>query len=365
MLGLGCYSSSDSEDEKAVPPKPEPVKARAASGPGNPGSNAIVLPQVAVDASAAREAVSETAERRCEDLEPVVPPSFASLPKPKKHKRKKKRKRKKDEASTLAKTQPDAYRASDASPAPGIAHETSLVSLLPRPEQTGEVEADTGVEPTTSQGSGQTEKVSTRGTSEPEAYPDTSSQYPTTHALATVNCTSTNAALAATSGPAPLPMNAWGTPSTSSGGPASSRAPTSYGPSSYGPARPNPKTTVHGIDLSRCTDPAMAAELKRAGVKIMDVRAENLRQQSREERMREEFMKRGIAQASPEIQAAFFSGKMPTSSASATRGASRLQKRKHQIMSVANQASAFEFELAMRRAKHHKSKRETAAKYGW
>jgi len=106
----------------------------------------------------------------------------------------------------------------------------------------------------------------------------------------------------------------------------------------------------------------MAAELKK-GVKFVDVSADKLRVKTRAEKAFEEFQNKGIAQASIEEQTAFFyNAKIGDV---VQQKVSKLHKRKHQINSLAHQAAMNEFDLAMRRAKHMRTKKETAMKYGW
>jgi len=106
----------------------------------------------------------------------------------------------------------------------------------------------------------------------------------------------------------------------------------------------------------------MAAELKK-GVNFVDVSADSLRKQTRAERAFAEFQARGMQNASVEEQTAFFYNESLDQTVAVKP--SKTHKRKHQINSLAHQAALNEFDLAMRRAKHMRTKKETAMKYGW
>eukprot|EP00908_Phaeocystis_cordata_P026198 Transcript_8666.p3 GENE.Transcript_8666~~Transcript_8666.p3 ORF type:complete len:193 (-),score=77.96 Transcript_8666:189-767(-) len=63
------------------------------------------------------------------------------------------------------------------------------------------------------------------------------------------------------------------------------------------------------------------------------------------------------------VQAKFYN--RSTGEVTTTYQPNKLQKRKHQINSLAAEAAARSVELAQRRGTHTKTKAETAAKYGW
>uniref|UniRef100_A0A7S4DMR8 Proline-rich protein PRCC n=1 Tax=Lotharella globosa TaxID=91324 RepID=A0A7S4DMR8_9EUKA len=420
MLGLEGYASSD--DDADVP---QPTSSSTIVDPT--GGSGLVLPSEAVEAGVTSvDPLDDPFAEGVPDEPKNVPKSFSALPKPKSKagkKKKKKKKKKKSEWTTVERDTKPAEKVEEAAPEP---EDDSIFSMLPRPKNESSegklsvrdsiLNKDkaaappiiTASKPLSAAAQRQlaalgNNSISTTTASQtpanaplpepasilPEPYNPHRAQNPIPkppgmtpppgmgyHAPSGGYSAQARQFLGA-SYPSQRPAGSAPQGAPAGYGPAApgpQSAPGSYGPSapsSYGPSAPRtsawgptPTSQASGsnVDTSLCFDPIMAAELKK-GVKFVDVSADTLRKQTREERLFAEFQQSGMAQKSIEEQTAFFfDAKMGDQ---VPMKVSKLHKRRHHINSLAHQAAVNEFDLAMRRAKHQRTKRETAAKYGW